>query len=296
MSKKQIAFTLIELLVVIAIIGILSGLIIVSMGGITNSASIAKAEVFSNSLRNALMMNLVSEWKLDQINSPGNNQTPDSWKGINTGTLKQNGYAGACDSTHCPQLQTTGCISGNCLKFDGADDYIDCGSDSSLFNNTITEEVWVKAQNLPAWEGIISNTTVWGNGFGLQMGVTQKIAVTAGGIYLSTSWTPVVNTWYHIVATHQSDNTTILYVNGKEENRASIALAWDTSPKFYIGTFYTTPSLYFSGMIDNVRIYNASIPASQIKEQYYAGLNSLFVSGGITKDEYVERLNTFALK
>jgi len=59
------AFTLIELLVVIAIIGILSGLIIVSMNGITNSATVAKAQVFSNSLRNALMMNLVSEWKFD---------------------------------------------------------------------------------------------------------------------------------------------------------------------------------------------------------------------------------------
>ena len=35
MKKYLIAFTLIELLVVIAIIGILSGLIVVAMGGIT---------------------------------------------------------------------------------------------------------------------------------------------------------------------------------------------------------------------------------------------------------------------
>jgi prepilin-type N-terminal cleavage/methylation domain-containing protein len=47
------AFTLIELLVVIAIIGILSGLIVVSMGGVTQKANIAKAQVFSNSLKNA---------------------------------------------------------------------------------------------------------------------------------------------------------------------------------------------------------------------------------------------------
>ena len=45
------AFTLIELLVVIAIIGILSGLIVVSMSGVTQKATIAKAQVFSNSLR-----------------------------------------------------------------------------------------------------------------------------------------------------------------------------------------------------------------------------------------------------
>jgi prepilin-type N-terminal cleavage/methylation domain-containing protein len=56
------AFTLIELLVVIAIIGILSGLIVVSMSGVTQKANIAKAQVFSNSLRNSLMLIIVGEW------------------------------------------------------------------------------------------------------------------------------------------------------------------------------------------------------------------------------------------
>jgi prepilin-type N-terminal cleavage/methylation domain-containing protein len=72
------AFTLIELLVVIAIIGILSGLIVVTMSGVTAKATIAKGQVFSNSLRNALMLNLAAEYRLD-----GN--ANDSW-GSNNGT------------------------------------------------------------------------------------------------------------------------------------------------------------------------------------------------------------------
>ena len=63
MSKK--AFTLIELLVVIAVIGILSGLIVVSMGGITTKANIAKLQVFSNSIKNSLMSDFVAEYRLD---------------------------------------------------------------------------------------------------------------------------------------------------------------------------------------------------------------------------------------
>jgi hypothetical protein len=42
-------------------------------------------------------------------------------------------------------------------------------------------------------------------------------------------------------------------------------------------------------LADDVRIYNAVIPISQIKEQYYAGLNKLLANGAITKDEYLLR-------
>lgn len=54
-SNKQ-AFTLIELLVVIAIIGILSGLIIVSMNGATNSANDAKRKANLDTIRKALIV------------------------------------------------------------------------------------------------------------------------------------------------------------------------------------------------------------------------------------------------
>ena len=68
MSKliKQ-AFTLIELLVVIAIIGILSGLIVVAMGGVTQKATIAKSQIFSNSLRNSLMLDILAQYTFDDI-------------------------------------------------------------------------------------------------------------------------------------------------------------------------------------------------------------------------------------
>lgn len=286
--KLKLAFTLIELLVVIAIIGILSGLIIVGMNGMTNSARIAKSQVFSSSLRNSLMLNLVSEWKLDEINA--STTTPDSWSGGNTGTLKQNGYAGTCDSTHCPQLQQTNCVSGKCLSFDGSNDYVDCGTDSNLFSNTITVEAWARSPSFSNWLGILSNSNAWGNGFGLQIGTSQNIAATVSGVYLQTSWLPSINTWYHIVATHRNDNLTILYVNGKEENRGTYALSWDASPKLYIGTFYTSPAIFFNGLIDGVRVYKEAIPSSMVKEQYYFGLNKLFINGDIFKEEYLSRI------
>lgn len=55
-NLHEVAFTLIELLVVIAIIGILSGLIIVSMNGSINSANDAKRKANIDAIRKALVI------------------------------------------------------------------------------------------------------------------------------------------------------------------------------------------------------------------------------------------------
>ena len=64
MNNKAKSFTLIELLVVIAIIGILSGLIIVSMGGAVNSAKDARRKVDIENLSKSLLA-----WQADNNNS-----------------------------------------------------------------------------------------------------------------------------------------------------------------------------------------------------------------------------------
>ncbi|MFA5431278.1 MAG: type II secretion system protein [Candidatus Paceibacterota bacterium] len=107
------AFTLIELLVVIAIIGILSGLIVVSMSGVTEKANIAKSQVFSNSLRNSLMINTVSQYNFNDISDAKIGTNPvaadikDSW-GSNNGTSVGGNpiIRGGSD-----------CVTGKCMEF-----------------------------------------------------------------------------------------------------------------------------------------------------------------------------------
>jgi prepilin-type N-terminal cleavage/methylation domain-containing protein len=297
------AFTLIELLVVIAIIGILSGMIVVSMGGVTQKANIAKAQVFSNSLRNSLMLNLISEWKLDQIlGSSAPYTTPDSWSGGNTGTLADT--SGACSFTgtlKCPQLVTSNCLSGNCLFFDGSDDYVNCGSGLGLSISTnFTISVWINTTNKNTHQTIWNSTeysfeigdNVAGGGGTAQIGMVRLGTGFAG----VTNNNVITTGWHHIVYTKSTGANNKIYLDGVGLSlNANVDFSWSSSGTNYIG--YRAAALYaFSGNMDDVRIYNAAIPFSQIKEQYYAGLNKLLANGRITKEEYISKVSEFSFK
>lgn len=293
---KKLAFTLIELLVVIAIIGILSGLIVVAMGGITNGANIAKAQIFSNSLRNSLMMNLISEWKLDGSGvadggAATTSYTQDTWSGGNNGTL----------SATPPTVRTgTNCVSGSCLQFDGSSNYVDFGN-KSVFNiaNALTVSVWVKPVLAKSNAYIFAKG--WQDQYDLYLNSTNNVVFTlvnstSPDIHLSlVSLSRLsLNVWYNIACTFDGSVAKI-YLNGVLSNNQNWNYAITTSVQtLKIGVTNTGYDTWFNGLIDEVRMYNAAMPTSQIKEQYYAGLGSLLASGQIGPQEYAGRIDSLA--
>ncbi|MFA5431285.1 MAG: LamG-like jellyroll fold domain-containing protein [Candidatus Paceibacterota bacterium] len=301
------AFTLIELLVVIAIIGILFGLIVVSMSGVMQKATMAKAQVFSNSLRNSLMANIVGEWKFDGAITEAvatNANVLDSWGGVNNGDV-------LLPTAHQPTVKVgSNCVSGSCLSFDGSDDYVDIGESVSLTSlHTFTINVWFKP--------IVNNEMTLlsfskGNSFGnnlVELRVEKDmrpfttslrwIVYTDAGVIFDVPTAAdliSLNQWTQGTITNDGTNFKV-YINGSV--RAIALTTTGTTPSEYTGLDENligmlnrgTPSSGpFKGLMDEVRIYNASIPISQIKEQYYAGLNSLLSNGSISQLEYLERI------
>ena len=301
------AFTLIELLVVIAIIGILSGLIVVAMGGMTDKANIAKAQVFSNSLRNTMMLNLVSEWRLDQVGVPSTDQISDSWNGGNPGTLKEVSYASACDATHCPQLKTSDCVSGNCLYFNG-NDYVDFAAKSNLdITGKITIGAWFKTTSLAAANQVIiqkpANDTLVNpyRVYALMIDSTLvprfslSTGVSGSQVALNGSTAIQANKWYYLVGTWNG-TTANIYLNGIKDNASGASFAGPigiSTSVLKIGNGPINTEL-FSGYLDEIRLYNETMPISQIKEQYYIGLNNLLNNGSIDKEEYLSRIKDYA--
>ncbi|MFA5432139.1 MAG: LamG-like jellyroll fold domain-containing protein [Candidatus Paceibacterota bacterium] len=86
-----------------------------------------------------------------------------------------------------------------------------------------------------------------------------------------------------------------LFINGAKVSVpvSAVTITYDTSP-VRIGSHSSAYPQRFNGLIDDVRLYNTAIPISQIKEQYYLGLNNLLNSRGITKEEYLSRVNSIA--
>ena len=281
------AFTLIELLVVIAIIGILSGLIVVSMGGVTEKANIAKSQVFSNSLKNSLMLNLVAEYKLDE--GTGTTIT-DSWGG---------GTATMPASPAIPTWKTgSDCIYDDCLSFDGGD-YITY-NDPILGATEVTVCVWVKKTAYVQYNGFVYDYTTGFRNFILGYENPE------GTVYFYAGDGPTTdnisfsgftgNAWHYICGSFVGSGELAIYMDGVKKNSKTTAITVigpTQSGGCYIGRY---SGYYFNGLLDEIRFFTKAINSSQIKEQYYSGLNSLLISGGITKEEYLSRINEMAIQ
>lgn len=289
--NKLTAFTLIELLVVIAIIGILSGLIIVTMSGVKDRANIAKSQIFSNSLRNALLANLITEWKLDETSGTAAN---DSWSGGNNGTLTNFSFD-STDGWRGPSQ----CVSAGCLQFDGVNDYIDSTiSQIYTYTQPVSLEAWVYIPSSFTWtNGEVASFRATNYGMGIFRSATNNTLVFAARIggassYGAKDYAINRDTWYHLVFT--GDGSVFdAYANGTKITTSSlnygVLAGSDLNKIFRIGTnsiYGGSGGGYFAGYIDGVRIYNSTVPISKIKEDYCVGLNNLYAKGQITQEQY----------
>ena len=289
------SFTLIEIMVAIVIIGILSAFIIVKSQESFYRADIARGKAFSLSILTSLPVNFVSEWKFDGPTTVGSNATSedvkDTW-GASDGTL-----------TGTPIVRGgTDCISGNCLEFDGTVKYINVGNADSLkITGDQTIEMWLKPTSFSARRNPY-NKAYGGEGTITQEtnGVLNYYWGTCGGncspYQLLSSVTALsLNKWSHVLITRYISDAVPAnrylkwFINGKKTNTGvpSYSAATVSAASLLIGDGYVDP---YSGLIDEVRIYNGALSITRVQQNYYSGLNKLLVRNGLDMVEYNQRL------
>jgi hypothetical protein len=166
------------------------------------------------------------------------------------------------------------CPTGGGLQFDGVNDYIDSGNDSSLnITEAITIEAWIKA-NPPSSDRSFITKTNSGGGYEVVSRGTGRIGFVgrdvSNNIIISLNSTVGVfdNSWKHVVITY--DGTTVTHYANAIENgtvgTTNILVASNNSLLF--GKDIIRGNRFFNGIIDEVRIYNRALSPTEILNNY----------------------------
>ena len=160
-------------------------------------------------------------------------------------------------------------------EFDGDDDYIDAGTDSSLdFTDTFAVSVWINPDTKGDFEIVIGRWATspghdWVLNFENQADQLLKFGIrqSDGNIDVATLSPIPTNEWTHIVGVY--DGTDILiYMNGVVQETTPASGNIDNDGAILSIGSAGDSTLPFNGAIDEVAIYNRSLSASEVYEMY----------------------------
>ena len=162
---------------------------------------------------------------------------------------------------------------GKAASFDG-ESYIEVSHAASLdLDSSFSIAMWIKPSSKFGWKSLIERGTgkysrflVWTYGDEVMMGVnsywhTQSANMKPGN-------------WHHVVVTHNDlRNRDVIYINGNlTSSRTSKTENPDNVGDLRIGTDVALTGKYFyTGLIDELRIYNNVLDDPQILELYNEG-------------------------
>lgn len=170
-------------------------------------------------------------------------------------------------------------VEGNAVQLNGtSSSFVEVEDEDGFINNLtdFTVALWVKRTGHGNWARIWD----FGRGTNNYMFLTSNVgaessevrfAIKNGGSeqQISTSYALDKNQWIHIAVT-KSGKTGIIYINGIETGRnTDITINPSDLGAFtqnYFGKSQFSADAYFNGVLDDIRIYNIGLPASEIAD------------------------------
>ena len=210
------------------------------------------------------MSSLIGWWKLDEgVGVATANDGLAGFGGVLSGGLDTTGWRSG-----------TACKYGNCLEFDGTDDYVDLGGFNGAYSNKLTVAAWIKTKPNAGWDDIAAGNC--GN---------FVFALYSGSLFMGdqcgdtdnngTDMKPLESNkkidddkWHFVVAVY--DGLVMkLYIDGAFESSGPANGDFNTTGgNLYIGSTPNNNSEYFDGSIDEVRIWNTPLSDGEINNLY----------------------------
>lgn len=223
----------------------------------------------SNTQTNSNFINVTSS--LVTTNQPANNNN-----GLvaaygfeeNTGTTVADASGNGNHGTIKEAVRITAGRYGKALKFDGINDWVTVNDSASLdLSAGMTLEAWVYPQSLAGWDNVVLKEISGGLSYGLYANSDANGASTyinnGSDRGVAEPAQLALNQWTHLVGTYDGQAQR-LYINGvKVAESVQNGLIQQSSGVLRIGG-NSVWGEYFQGYIDEVRIYNRALTATEI--------------------------------
>ena len=215
---------------------------------------------------------LVGHWTFDGKNMTNATATDSSGQG-NNGTLTN---MTASSSASVGKL-------GQALTFDSIDDKVSASSTGVLnITSTLTISAWIypRSYGVNSLGRIVDKNngtvgyTLFTDNSNVSKGISFAINSTNTGTEtLSVANSIVLNRWQHVIVTFNGNRLASIYINGMFVGSSTLNAFPTTSSaiNFGIGSRTFDNLRNFDGKIDDVRIYNRPLSATEVKSLHKLG-------------------------
>ncbi len=161
---------------------------------------------------------------------------------------------------------------GNAVTLDGVDDFFYV-SGLNIYSNTVTLTAWIKRNGTPSgWNGLIFSRANQAAGLNFGNSTELRYHWNDGNWGWNSGLNVPNNTWTFVALVIEPSKATI-YMNDGGTTQSAVNTATH-NPDSFAGTTYigrdVNAGRFFNGSMDDVRIYDYSLTATQI-EQIIAG-------------------------
>lgn len=257
------------MLIVLGVLILWSGSVrAIQIKGTLNTSKIGVTTT-NDSLKNGL----VGHWTFD-----GKNMLNGKALDIST-----SGFNGSPTNIATSTFYAPGKI-GQGLNFDGVDDYISFGNIGLMDQEPFSVSVWFYANNPVSGNNQVLVSSSDGQGLTDTTTDAQYLMLNSSGqitafSHRSTAGAGAVgtvasaNTWYHAVGVYENSALRHVYVNGVFIASNTGGEAVNTPNNLRIGSRNHSggEAQFFDGIIDDVRVYNRVLSASEITKLYNIG-------------------------
>ncbi len=167
--------------------------------------------------------------------------------------------------------------NGNGVNLDGTNDHVTLPSTGlANFTSGLTISLWAKVDNVTDYARFVdigvgqSNQNIWLGRVGTTTNLGFKVYNgTAGGTQVTAAGAISTGTWQHFAVTQTSSGSVVIYKNGAQVATGSTTVPVNvTRAANYLGRSNWSSNAYLDGMLDDVRIYNRTLTATEVALVY----------------------------